>query len=340
MPVILSHSSALERLRSVPPRFDTSKPLDRSSSVPSDRPDCRRLARLDFKALGVSQEPIHLLVPGQTRGNRSKRFCFHALDSCTFPFAALRTLGADIYTAGPELCFIQMTRKTSHVGAIVLGYELCGSYSHFAPLVSGFYERPPLTSKKRIGQLLGQLKGYRGMDKGRSALPYILDGSASPMETVLACMLTLPNDLGGEGFIMPELNLVVALSEAEKQMTGTDTCRIDLAWTEKHIGLEYYGGPYHTDEVADRKRREALAHAGWTIYVVDIDRIGTYAEYAKLLALLKDAVPRRSHCKPAKAGDSKALLKRLLKATRCNRGMEAALFAPCVPPGSMKLHVR
>lgn len=340
MSVILSHTSALERLRAVPPRFDKAVPVGAMPAQEDSRPDCRKINRIDFKSFGVIQEPIHLLVPGNTRGNRSKRFFFHALNSCAIPLEAVRKIDDAVYSVTPELCFIQVSRKTSLIGSVVLGFELCGSYSHFAPLVSGFYERDPLTSTQSISNMLDKLKGLRGSNRAQEALPWILDGSASPMETVLACMLTLPSQLGGEEFVAPKLNCKVDLDETEKLMTETDSCRIDLAWDDQKVGLEYYGGPYHTDAVADRKRREALAHAGWTIYVVDIDRMCNYSEYAKLLALLKDAIPRSHHHSPATKSLSKNLLKRLLNATRCSMGLEAALFAPCVPPRSIRIHVR
>ena len=255
------------------------------------------------------------------------------------PGELLRIIGPDQYASGPELAFLQMASMKSLLELIVLGFELCGSYSHFAPFVSGFYERTPLTSVQRIKDALDHLRGHHGIKRARKALDFVLDGCASPMETVLACMLTLPNDMGGEGFAPPIPNKEVILDEIARRITGTRTCRVDLAWEDNRIGFEYFGGPFHTDEAKDRLRREALSHEKWTIFTADISRISSYSRYSALLGLIKETIPRKSGMKEPENYASKDLFRKLMAATRSGLGVDAALFAPFVSARGVKLHL-
>lgn len=65
----------------------------------------------------------------------------------------------EVYAAGPELCFAQMAREVSFLGIVVLGCELCGLYAHFLQMISGYYERPALTSAEKIAEALDVLEG-------------------------------------------------------------------------------------------------------------------------------------------------------------------------------------
>ena len=256
-----------------------------------------------------------------------------------FPQELLVRISEETYAAGPELAFVQMAPKMSLLGAIVLGYELCGTYSHFASMVSGYYDRPPLTSTARIGEAICQLKGLYGLSHAERALAWIRDGSASPMETVEACRLSFPRSAGGEGFALPELNYEVLLDPSAQKLAGTRLCRIDLAWPEQRIGVEYDGSAYHVDAAADRRRREALAHMGWKVFAVDLTHLKNKSEHNKLVSVLIGEIPQLERAFKESAAVEAELLDRLLAATRLGVGMEAALFAKGVPKGRYRLHV-
>ncbi|MBQ6454118.1 MAG: hypothetical protein IJJ14_07155, partial [Coriobacteriales bacterium] len=266
MPIILSHTSALERLRSAPPSCEEAFPVEGRFDLSGIKPSKCELAHFDPKELGLFSSPIHILGSKRETQSKSQLLHVHRTSMPLLPGELLRIIGPDQYASGPELAFLQMASMKSLLELIVLGFELCGSYSHFAPFVSGFYERTPLTSVQRIKDALDHLRGHHGIKRARKALDFVLDGCASPMETVLACMLTLPNDMGGEGFAPPIPNKEVILDEIARRITGTRTCRVDLAWEDNRIGFEYFGGPFHTDEAKDRLRREALSHEKWTIF--------------------------------------------------------------------------
>ena len=337
MPIILSHSSALERLRAIPPAFDDSPIIQEPISLPK-APSVRRLNPIEMQELGISQTPVSILTQRQSNPPKTPYVKIHMQSVGPIPGNLLLQAGPDVYASGPELAFIQMAGQLSFVGLVVLGFELCGSYSHFAPKVSGFYERAPLTTKDQIESAINLFKSLHGRSAARKALPYVLEGSASPMETVLACMLTFPPEMGGEGFKLPVPNKEVTLSKAGARITKTGSCKVDLAWPDARIGLEYAGGPYHTDEKKDRLRLEALAHEKWTIYTADIDRLANYAEYEALVSLIEDEIPRTPGAARAKKSASKRLFERLMRATRAGMSVSAALFGTAIPYGAVKIH--
>lgn len=339
MPIILSHKSALERLRAVPPQFDKATIVNRETSLREIKISKEELSSLDIERLGIMSEPIHCLVHRDVPRTRSHRFTQHRTSLDHIPPGLLRQIEPGMFTSSSELVFAQVAHEKPLLNLIVLGFELCGIYSHFAPFASGFYEREPLTTTGSISDALDALSRCRGLAVAHEALEYVLDGSASPMETVFSCMLVLPNSMGGEGLTMPELNHEVPLDEVGKRIAGTRTCRVDIAWPDQKKGLEYLGGPYHTDEKKDRLRREALSHEGWTIYSADIDRMANHGKYVDLLGLIKGDIPRRAGEGCPDDETSKDLFRKLMTATRAGIGLNKAVFSVTVPRGAVKIHV-
>lgn len=337
MPLLLSHNSALERLRAVPPQVDTAKPVKQPLLLDEVSPARYEITKLKTADLGICQEPVHHLVSSRADISKSARLKTHRTKLEMIPGWLVREVKAGIYAAGPELCFIQMASEISLLGAVVLGHELCGSYSHFFRLVSGFYERRPLTTVAKIEAAIQQLDGMHGLNNARMALRWVRNCSASPMETVVSCMLALPTSMGGFGFVLPTLNYKVELDEAAQRITKTEEAKIDTAYENAMCGLEYDGWEYHRDAEKDRVRREALAHMGWTIYVANVDE-GTDWEKLRDKVALMDKVPRqgRGSVDEKKGRD---LLKRLLNATRCGIGLNDALFGVKVPRRKVTVHV-
>lgn len=344
MPILLSHNSSLERLRAVPRQLDTARRTRTSLPLSAVIPKGRELVRLDPTCLGITQRPIHHLIPASAKRSLSPGIRSHLCSLDHIPPGLLLDLGDGHYAAGPELTFIQMASKMSTIGAVVLGHELCGSYSHFSKFISGFYERPALTSTSAIRDAIKRLDGLFGLGLARKAMRWIRDGSASPMETVVSCMLHLPCSMGGFGLMPPELNCEETLDRAARLLSGKKTCRVDTAYRYKvngvkcKDGLEFDGKAYHRDAEADRIRREALAHMGWTIYVLDVDDLTTYSRIKEKVALL-DKVPRQREGEEVDETKGKDLLERLLRATRFGVGINSAFFGIDVPRGAIKLHL-
>lgn len=254
------------------------------------------------------------------------------------PAGALLSVDDGIYCAGPELVFIQMASETSLVGAVVLGCELCGNYSHFSQLISGFYDRPALTSKSGIASTCTELGGMRGIKRAKQALELVCEASRSPMETLTTCMLSLPNSEGGFGFHAPSLNHRVKLDETASRLAGQSFCFLDIAWPDQKRALEYDGAAWHQNPRADRKRREALAQMGWTTNVIALEEMTDFTELMKTVTLIDGIVPRDDGGN-LEAPKSAELHQRLLRATRFGLGLEAALFGTPIRHGQVIYHV-
>ena len=338
MSILLSHNSSLERLRSVPPQIDQAALLNEPLMLDGLARQGETLSESELRSFGILQRPVHQLVPSRRHACPRDATRIHRCRRASILQGLVKKVEDGVFCAGPELTFVQMAGETSLLGTVVLGHELCGSYAHFSQMVSGFYERPPLTNVERLRKAVLQLEGMRGIGTARRALQFVRDGSASPMETVISCMLMLPTAMGGFGMIAPELNCKVILDEAEARVAGVKEPRIDTGYPAVLVGIEFDGLDYHRDVERDVKRREALSHKGWAIYVLNVDELTNYTKLKEKVALL-DAIPRRSGETSPSESDGKSLLKRLLTATRCGVGFNAALFGGKVPKGLVRLHI-
>lgn len=338
MSVIFSHNTALEILRSVPSQSGLLVPFNGYFEMLQATSSLREMRGAIRSCPGIRQHPAHVMVdPHCSRGLKGE-IRIHQTSMPIMPAGTLLSVSNNIYCAGSELTFIQMASETSLVGAVVLGYELCGGYSHFSQLISGFYDRPALTSKSAIAHVCDDLTGMRGVKRARQALELVSENSRSPMETVTACMLSLPSTVGGLGFRTPSLNYRVDLDETASRLAGASCCYLDIAWPDQRRAIEYDGAAWHQDARADRKRREALAQMGWTVNVITFEEMTSYTELLKTAALIRDVVPRDSGSDLGSPASSK-LHQRLLRATRFGLGLEAALFSVPIRHGEVVYHI-
>ncbi|MBQ9058122.1 MAG: hypothetical protein IJ125_02935 [Atopobiaceae bacterium] len=339
MPVIISHQSALEYLRAVPPPFFGAQRLQTNYDLAHEsttRSDLRHFRPAD---VGLSLPQTHVLMHAYSQRGRDPQYSYHVCQATDLAPGSILRIGDNVYSCGPEFAFYQLSQKLSQLQAVVLACELCAKYSHFAKPVSGFYQRPPLTSVAQMQQFLDKHPSLMFQKKARAALSYALDNSESPMETVMALFLSLPRVIGGFNCLPPNLNYEVPLDEAGRRMIQKTHCRVDLAWPELKIGLEYDGKEYHGDAVGDRRRREALLHLGWQIFTVSFDDISSiYRLERSVLQPLADKLPRRNPPTRSRGGLDEAvsdkeerlrrehLLNTLLAETRFGWGLTAAFF--------------
>jgi len=210
-------------------------------------------------------------------------------------------IGGGMIVSSPEFCFLQMAERLILVRLIELGYELCGTYS--IPLADeteipeiGFYKRQPLTSVNKLSAFLKIMPGVKGHKKAKHALRYMLDGSASPMETKLAMFLTLPYKLGGFGFNLPELNKRIVLTKAARKYFNKNYYVCDIFWEDKKIAVEYDSDQQHTgsDRIArDSKRRNSLNSLGIRVVSVTKQQINSSVELEQAARTIAKHMNRR-----------------------------------------------
>jgi len=275
MKLFISHQSALEfwRKRRKLPGNSADR---RCNVVLSSEP--ARTEHLAFLDLVL---PVHIVLGSQKTRRLSPVATQHVFSGET-PIGCFMNIGNGVMVSSPEFCFLQMASQLTLIELIELGYELCGVYS--LPLAydkkvpaCGFYQRKQLTDTRKLGDFLEGMTGTKACEKARRAVRYIQDNSASPMETKLAMLITLPYKLGGFGFKMPQLNYRINLPMSAKKYFSKDYYICDIYWPDEKVAVEYDSDKFHTgsERIAnDSNKRNALALQG--IQVISVTRKQLY----------------------------------------------------------------
>ncbi|MCL2530248.1 MAG: hypothetical protein FWE41_08000 [Coriobacteriia bacterium] len=215
-----------------------------------------------------------------------------------------------VYVASPELCFFQMANKLPFIKLIELGFELCGFYpiprngyvKEKGANKKAFDVRRLRTSTKKLAAFLERMKGIAGQRQALRALNYILDRSASPMETKLTLLLTLPYRLGGFGLPKPKLNDGVNPSKKVLRNASQSVFVCDLCWPEADLIVEYDSEKFHEGArriTKDSKRRNALISTGKQVISITKDEIkiiNQFEDLVELIAINLGARLRHSEC--------------------------------------------
>jgi very-short-patch-repair endonuclease len=227
--------------------------------------------------------PLNILVGSEDARLRNANFENHIV-SGELPNGCFVDCGEGFYVSSPEFCFLQMAQVLPLSKLIRLGFELCGSYrihgnpkdtilvfdSGMAtePRYKGMTKAEPLTSVKRIESFLEKMTGRKGLCEARRAIKHVLDGSASPMESALAMMLTLPYHSGGYKLPAPVLNPRINVSPRARKAAEKSHYYPDFFWPDVKLAVEYDSDTHHTDGdkiAADATRRNALEGLGITV---------------------------------------------------------------------------
>ena len=249
--------------------------LSRAESVPSD------LATL-IDPRGAS--PVHLYVSRAREVYASSRIVFHVLSSVLPDGAFLQLCDGIIVPSWPLYYVLRCSKLGSLSQRLKLGMELCGSYSHLVvgdestgcfyrevnktgDLVSD-YRNPriaPALSVEELISFLSQSRYLRGVSPAREASKLLLNGSASPSETLLALMMSLPCNKGGYGFAHVELNPAVPVPPEMLHLTSTDLYHPDCFLPNIKVDLESQSYENHLGRKAlihDASRRNDIQTLG------------------------------------------------------------------------------
>ncbi|MGI6106112.1 MAG: hypothetical protein ACOYD7_08030 [Raoultibacter sp.] len=210
---------------------------------------------------GEVNQPFHCLVAEKELRRFNKDVVCHVWTS-PLPKGSVYNIGRGVYACSPELCFVQMARNMSLLQLIKLGYELCGLYTVSE---EGLFQAQPLTTVDKLKSFISKAGGVRGTKKASKALQYVRDNSASPMETCLAMLLSLPYRLGGYGFEKLILNHPIQTTELTCGVLLPKTYICDLFWPDAGLAIEYDSDQYHTksDQIAhDSIKRTDLGVVG------------------------------------------------------------------------------
>lgn len=277
MKLIISHISAFEYWRET-----TRSPKERSSpdasfSLDGFQPDARAANPLGLLSESAFSHPLHLLASKSVKRRKAwgegNVICHSS--SKPLPRGAFTSAddlaGEGSLVSCPELCFLQIAALLPFAALVKAGFELCGSYALSRNEQQGFRTRDPLTSVRKIEAFLQMEKSAHGARKARQALAFVLPFSASPMETCLAMLLSLPCARGGYGLGKPLLNHRIDLDANFRGSLGRAYCVADLFWPDAKLDVEYDSDAFHTgaDRIArDARRRNRLAAAGISLVTV------------------------------------------------------------------------
>ena len=218
--------------------------------------------------------PVRAFVPDRSKGTSTKGLVTHVL-SQPVPSGALMDIGHGVCICTPQFAFMQMAAQVDLVAAIGIGMELCGTYSRwrFEPAGMGdpycferpetqscTFDLPPVMRAKRAQAFAERLEGRRGTVGSRAALKWVLDNSASLMETAVYLLLCLPKRVGGYGLPKPVLNPKLIVRNPD----GTKERYPDLFWPRANIDVEYNSDAAHSGEWSryrDSKREIELTVA-------------------------------------------------------------------------------
>jgi len=218
--------------------------------------------------------PIEAFVADRSKGTSTKRLVTRVFNQ-QIPYGAFLDLGHGVCICSPQFAYLQLGAELDFLELLSIGMELCGSYSKWAldtarpetpydwnpkSTRSCTYDLPPVMSATRMEAFVERMKGQRGAVGARATLRWLLDGSASPMETATYLLLCLPRRLGGYGLPKPLLNPLLKISGP----SGVQERHPDLFWLGANIDVEYNSDEDHSGEWAryrDSKREIELTVA-------------------------------------------------------------------------------
>lgn len=201
---------------------------------------------------------------------------------------------------------------------LLLGFELCGTYSINNESESGFENNvKPWSSAEKINKYINQLRNcnarFYGINKSELAAKYILDNSASPQESRAGIILGASRKLGAFGIKNLVMNSPVVLSKPASEICGQSRVFPDLSIPEYKIAIEYDSDAYHDNinqNRHDKKRIDALQHDGWQVFTFVADQL--YNVNA-LKHMAKDILKANGQSTRIRTADFDVLLLRLLQ---------------------------
>ena len=212
-------------------------------------------------------EPISLLVKDPV----SRHANFHSRARCCsydLPCNSFVKIENGPYVASPQLVYARMAGFLSEVQLAALGTDLCGRY-YIDSRTKHIEDRICfLVTPKQLAAYIEQVPGMYGSAKAKRALKWVLPNSGSPKETQLMLVLTLPIRMGGYGLPFHEMNFDIKAGRLAG-LAEQGEYVLDIANSEKETAVEYDGKDSHVDASADKRRRNALAAFGWTVFPID-----------------------------------------------------------------------
>lgn len=202
-----------------------------------------------------------------------------------------------VYIESVEFMFLHAAQILDLETLIAFGDELCGLYSFDEREQRGFRKRSiPLTTRAQIAQFLDRSAGCLGVRKAQKALRYVVERSASPMETFDEMTMCLPYKLGGYCLLMPTMNQKVTLTLRARRIAGRDECYLDMGYLDFDLDVEHHGKYDHSgdeEKASDRARVNGLKEMGIEVVELTIDQVNDLIAYEFIVERIADLLHKR-----------------------------------------------
>lgn len=210
---------------------------------PAKAPDGERPLQ-DALHLLHERGPLNLLVASPS-GRRNSELKRCAVWSAPLPPGSVVRMARKVYAVTPEFLLLRLAVAMPLFPLLGVLYELCGSYATGLWGCETSNRCQPLTAHATLDSFLAKATGSLGIKPLRRVLPYLADGSGSPMETALVLLLCVPLRWGGYGLPLPLLNPELSFDAPLNSAGAPHRLFPDLFWPAHGVVLEYDGRPFH-----------------------------------------------------------------------------------------------
>ncbi len=318
--IVLDHRVSTEFFRRLyslerAPRFAVDLPEDASFVYREEDVWSRAPAWVTPRFMDGNLDKLGALVFEEAFRRQSKTHVAHPWAGFV-PRSSFNRAG-DVLICAPEFCYLQAAYGLSVIELIAFGCELCGVYSFDKHSERGMRQREvPLTTRDKLAAYLERAKGCRGRKKACKALRFVVDGSASPMETYDVMCLCLPYRYGGYGLVYPEVNGEIELDDRAARIAGEDRVRGDLLWRDAHFDLEHQGAYDHSDTeryYRDRARKNGLREMGIEVYELTARQVDDLRSFELVALRIAGLLGKRIPSDNLGATTGRMALRRALK---------------------------
>ena len=284
----ICENSALSIWRGLPPGMAASLEPSRITRLRKTEVSTGILDRLPDYLRHDIVEPLHVFAMGKGQGNGSRRIEVHRWGSHPVPRGSFHCLEPNLLLASPELCLIQLAATSTIERGLMTAAELCGSY-RLGPGGIAYYDEPALTSRKDLQRYSASLHAINGKKKLGRIIRWIPQNSASPRESMLYYMLSLPSKAGGFQIEAPEVNYPVRLSPLAGELCGKTSVKCDLFWPKHSLAVEYDSTQFHLNtRRQDMSRREALEVMGIKMVTIGTEDFNDFDRFCVMVSAVRE----------------------------------------------------
>ncbi len=222
-------------------------------------------------------KPIHCLTTSSSVNKRKSNFTIHVT---TQPIKrqSLIQVREGLVVPTPELALLQLANTESKLSVLHYAFAFCGGFALSGCSKDDLTNSATLTSVTALAKAARKFNGLHGAPKLRSLLPYVLNDSRSPQESLLAMVLTLPHYLGGFNLKAPKLNYRIDPGKRALQLGFSNYYVADLCWPEKRLIVEYDSNYAHLSpeqKTYDEARRNSLEYANYKLISVTSQQLSS-----------------------------------------------------------------